>query len=206
MPSGWVSRSLGEACRPMDYLLAPEIRRTTDFVVRSYQPGDGPLLRDATNSSYEHLRTFLPWARSDQTDAEAEQLVREFRGRWLLAQDFTIALLAPDESELWGGGGFHLREGRLAASNAEIGMWIRASRAGQGLGTQFLSTLLEWGFSEWPWLRLSWRCDARNVASIRVAEKCGLVREGLLRSQLVAPTGERADTVCFGVLKSDWVR
>ena len=50
--------------------------------------------------------------------------MRTFRARWLLAEDFVIGLWAPDESELWGGCGFHLREGGLEQKNAEIGMWI----------------------------------------------------------------------------------
>lgn len=198
-----MGRSLEEEGRiPMDYLVAPESHRTPDFLLRSYQPGDGRLLHDATHSSYDHLKTFIPWARPDQSPEEAERLAREFRGRWLLAQDFVVALLAPDESELWGGGGYHLREGGLSTGNAEIGMWIRASRARQGLGTRFLAALLEWGFRDWPWQRLSWRCDRRNAGSIRVAQKAGMKQEGLLESHTLAPSGERTDTVCFAILRS----
>ena len=112
-----------------DYLVAPERFEGDGFVLRSYRPGDGPALREATNSSYEHLKTFMPWARDDQTDEEAEELARRFRGRWLMAKDFVIALFAPDESELWGGGGFHLREGGLETRNAEMGnvqfLWMQ---------------------------------------------------------------------------------
>jgi RimJ/RimL family protein N-acetyltransferase len=187
-----------------DYILAPERFEADGFLLRSYLPGDGPLLAEATNSSYEHLRTFMPWAREDQSDAEAEQLARRFRGEWLRGENFVIALLAPDESEVWGGGGFHLREGGPETRNAEMGMWVRASMAGRGLGGRFLHALVAWGFTEWPWLRLSWRCDTRNKASIRVADKAGLKREGTLRSHLIAPDGQRRDTACFSILRDEW--
>lgn len=185
----------------MSYITAPERFETDEFVLRSYLPGDGPAMQDATNSSYEHLKTFMPWACDDQTSEEAEQLVRQFRGRWLLSQEFVVALFSRDESQLLGGGGFHLREGSLATKSAEIGMWIRASSAGHGVGTSFLTALIEWGFTAWPWERLSWRCDSRNLASIRIAEKAGMQAEGVLRSHKFAPSGERRDTSCFAILR-----
>lgn len=194
----------------MTYLVAPEHFAGDGFVLRSYRSGDGAALRAATLASYEHLKTFMPWAVPEQSEAQAEQLVRQFRGRWLLAEDFVIGVFSPDETELWGGTGFHLREGGLDAANAEIGMWIHTDRAGRGLGTRCLAAMLEWGFTEWPWQRLSWRCDATNVASIRVAEKVGMQREGTLRSHMFAAPGQhldgprqRRDTVCFASLCSD---
>jgi RimJ/RimL family protein N-acetyltransferase len=82
-------------------------------------------------------------------------------------------------------------------------MWIRADEAGRGLGTDVLRALLRWGFGEWPWKRLAWRCDARNVASIRVAEKAGMRREGVLRSHMLTPARERRDTVCYALLRDE---
>ncbi|MCA8959990.1 MAG: GNAT family N-acetyltransferase [Planctomycetes bacterium] len=190
----------------MDYLFAPFRFETPEFILRCYRPGDGALLREAGNASYDHLKPFMPWAKPDQSDEEAERLVREFNARWLLARDFVIALMSPDERELWGGGGYHLREGGLELRSAEMGMWIRGDRAGRGLGTRFLGAMLRWGFSEWPWLRLSWRCDAANPASVRVAEKAGLEREGRLKSHMLAPSGERRDTICFAILRESFVR
>ena len=77
----------------------------------------------------------------------------------------------------------HLREGPLKTRTAEIGMWIRASEAGTGLGTAVLTELVRWGFTDWPWLRLSWKCNAENLASARVAQKCGFVYEGQIRGE-----------------------
>lgn len=187
----------------MKYFAAPDKRKGDGFLLRSYFPGDGPKLCKATNASYEHLEEFMPWATNEQTDAEAEKLARTFRARWLLAEDFVIGIWAPDESELWGGCGFHLREGGLSSGNAEIGMWIAAAQAGRGLGTRVLEELIDWGFSEWPWVRLSWRCDAQNAASIRLAEKAGLRHEGTHRGHLVTHHGDRRDTQVYAILKHD---
>lgn len=128
-------------------------------------------------------------------------LVRQFVGRWLLAQDFVLGIWSPDGATLWGGCGFHLRHGPAQDGVAEIGMWIAAEQAGQGLGTHVLQALVEWGFSEWPWLRLVWKCDERNLASRRTAEKAGLQLEGITRGDDIAVDGTRRNTAWYAVLK-----
>ena len=188
----------------MACLIAPERITGGGFVLRSYEPGDGPKLSEAVNASYEHLKTFMPWARPNQSIEESEQLCREFRGKYLQAVDFVLGIWTPDNSRLIGGCGYHLREGPLELKNAEIGMWIRADAAHQGVGTSVLKQLLRWGFSEWPWLRLSWRCSGANKASQRVSEKAGMLKEGVLRSHDVDPDGTRRDTVCYAALKGEW--
>ncbi|MCK6520699.1 GNAT family N-acetyltransferase [Myxococcota bacterium] len=161
----------------MDYLIPPERVETPGFVLRSYEVNDGPLLAEATNASYEHLRAFMPWARPHSTEADAERDARRFRGRWLLSQDFTIAIVSPDGRRLLGGTGFHPRNDSLAARRVEIGMWIRADEAGRGLGSAVLRVMLRWGFSAWPWEELIWRAAVNNVASQRTALAVGMEEE-----------------------------
>jgi len=183
---------------------APDRLEADGFVLRSFLPGDGVRLNAAVVASYEHLAPWMPWPRADQTDEEAERTVCRMRARYLQATDFTIGVFSPDESEVWGGSGFHLREGGLETRNAEIGMWIAAGRAGRGLGTSVLCAMIRWAFTEWPWLRLDWRCAPENIASMRVAERAGLQHEGTLRSHTLSPNGDRRDTACYAILKRDW--
>jgi RimJ/RimL family protein N-acetyltransferase len=187
------------------YLTAPERYAQPGFVLHCRRPGDGAQVTEAINASYEHLKVFMHWATPEQSVERTEQLSREFYGKWLQATDFPLAIWNEDESRILGGCGYHLREGPLELHNAEIGMWIRADAAGHGLGTAVLAALLRWGFSEWPWLRLSWRCSAANLASQRVAEKAGMRREGVLRSHGIDPSGTRRDTVCYAILRDDWL-
>lgn len=173
--------------------------------MRSYDVGDGPLLTDAVDESYEHLRYWMPWAAPQQSVEESEKLVRQFRARYLLAEDFVLGIFSADETRLLGGTGFHLREGPISTGCAEVGMFIRASEANRGLGTRALEAVLRWGFTEWPWLRLSWRCDQMNRPSIRVAERCGLRHEGVLRGQKALVGEGRCDNACYALTKQDWL-
>jgi RimJ/RimL family protein N-acetyltransferase len=183
---------------------APAELTADGMTIRTYRPGDGAALQIAAVSSYEHLRPWMLWANPNQTVEQSEITCRRFAANYLLNQDFVLGVWIGDE--LAGGTGYHLRGGSLDTSNAEIGMWIRASYAGQGLGTRVLRALLEWGFREWGWERLEWRCDTRNIASARVAEKNGLTREGTLRSDAFDVEGKRRDTHIYAMLRDEWLR
>ena len=64
--------------------------------------------------------------------------------------------------------------------------------------------LLQWGFTAWPWLKLAWRCDSLNAASIAVARKGGLAQEAHFRGDEFSPGGDRRDSLMFGLTKADW--
>lgn len=172
------------------------------MLLRPYRPGDGAALQRAVTSSYEHLRPWMPWAKADQSMEESEAFCRHSAGHYLLGEGFTLGIWL--NGELAGGCGYHLDHGPLSSGNAEIGMWVSAAHAGQGLGTRALAALLAWGFNEWPWQRLVWRCDTRNLASARVAEKNGLTREGTLRADDFDVAGTRRNTYIYAILRHEW--
>ena len=165
-----------------DYFVAPERFEAEGFSLRCYRLDDGPALQEATLESYELLKPWMPWA-----------------------TDFPLAVFGPDDSPILGGTGFHLRGKGFGTRSGEIGMWIRASAAGQGLGTRVLEAMLAWSFSEaWPWTRVTWHCDSRNMGSKRVAEKCGLRLEATLRRDTLGVDKSPRDTLIFGLLKEEY--
>jgi len=182
---------------------APTTYTTDEFTIRTYLPGDGAALQSATVSSYEHLRPWMPWATTEQTLDESEALCRRFYAKYLTNEDYVLGVWLGDK--LAGGTGFHLRHGGREQRTVEIGMSIRGSAAGSGLGTRVLAAMLRWGFDAWGWERIVWLCDTRNTASVRVAEKNGLTREGVLRSDQLDVHGARRDTYLYAILRPDWL-
>lgn len=192
----------------MDYLFAPEEYRTDRFVLQSFMPGDGALFADARNTSFDHPfhQQFMRWEEPELTEDVCEKMVRIRRAKYLMAEDFSIGIFSPDEDMLLGETGFHMRMGHgLLPNAAHMNMWIRASHVGQGLGFEVLKAMLAWGFSEWPWDRLSWFCDARNDISQYIAQKAGMQEEGVLRSLLWYPHEPNQDLVCLSILREDVV-
>lgn len=184
-----------------DDFVAPLSTTVDDLTLRAWQPGDGQVLAEVTNASHEHLSPWMVWASSTTTPAAAEVLVREFAGKYLTGEDFSIGIWRDDE--LMGGTGFHPRWGPRSHGIAEVGMWIAWPHANRGLGTRVLQELSEWGFSdEWGWQQLLWLCDRDNHASARVAENAGYRLEGEVRGTMGRGT-TRESTLVFSRLATD---
>ncbi len=186
------------------FLFAPEEFTTPQLTLRSYRPGDGPLMNEAVNASYDHIQRFMTWAQPYTAPEDSERLVRHWHAKYLLDEDYAIGIFAPDGSRLLGSTGFHRRNHPPAPAIAEIGMWIRVEEAGKGLGTAALRAMLAWGFSAWPWQRLYWRCDVENAASARTAEKAGMTFEGIVRWNLLDRDNIYHDARFYGMFRADW--
>jgi RimJ/RimL family protein N-acetyltransferase len=171
--------------------------------VRCWEPRDAPLLKESIDSSLDELRPWLPWALDEpQTLEEKVQVLRRFRGRFDVGEDFTYGLFTRDESEVVGGSGFHRRVGEGAF---EIGYWIRSSRAGQGLATEVTATLTRVGFEVCEVDRIEIHCEPENERSMRIPRKLGYAEEARLRRRLYAPPGgEPRDVVVFSLFRDTY--
>jgi len=187
-----------------NHFRAPRSTVGDGLIIRTYRDEDARALCEATVSSFAHLSPFMPWANSTQTVEQTRSIIEGFESGFVESTDFVLGIWRQVDDAFIGGTGFHLREGPLDYGSAEIGMWIAAEYAGQGLGKRALGVLLRWGFTTWPWQRLAWRCNAENIASIRCAKANGFFQEGLLRGQYNPIDGSRRDTACFSILRHEW--
>jgi len=74
------------------------------LLIRCWDPRDAPLLKEAIDSSLDHLRPWAHWAHDEPSWLEEKvQLLRGFRGLFDLGQDFAYAIFASDDSEVLGG-------------------------------------------------------------------------------------------------------
>ena len=87
---------------------------------------------------------------------------------------------------------------------AEIGYILGQAHWGQGYLSEALPALIDHGFGELKLNRLEADVDPRNEASMRVLDRMGFRREGLLRERCVV-NGQPADSAVFGLLKREWV-
>ena len=59
---------------------------------------------------------------------------------------------------------------------------VAPAARGRGVATEVLGLLTDWAFAEVGALRVRLVIDVTNTASARVAERCGYVHEGVMRS------------------------
>ena len=86
--------------------------------------------------------------------------------------------------------------------SAELGYSLSKSCWNLGFATEALRAVILSVFAALPVNRLEAQHDLRNPASGRVMEKCGMVREGILR-QRIRNKGEWIDVVLYAILRSD---
>jgi RimJ/RimL family protein N-acetyltransferase len=84
-------------------------------------------------------------------------------------------------------------------------LWFILERGswGQGLMPEAARGLVDFGFQEKKLLRIFLECDPRNTPAVRVAEKIGMKREGVLREHTHIK-GEWCDALFYGVLAREW--
>ena len=171
-------------------------------VIRCWEPRDALLLKEAVDSSLEHLRPWMPWAHDEpQSLDEKVALLRLFRGNFDLGEDFVYGVFSVDESEALGGTGLHPRSGEGAL---EIGYWVRAGSAGRGLGTTVAAALTKVGIERGGVERIEIRVDPANEVSCRIPRRLGFREEGTLRRRLPTADGSpRRDAVVFSLLAEE---
>lgn len=69
--------------------------------------------------------------------------------------------------------------------------------------TEACYLLLRHAFDDLGYRRVEWKCDARNRASRRAAERLGFAFEGIFKSHMVVRDGIR-DTAWYAMLDHEW--
>ena len=83
---------------------------------------------------------------------------------------------------------------------AEIGYWIAASMRGRGIATAAVRAASDRAFDAFDLVRIEAGVFAWNPASMRVLEKAGYEREGVLRKSVVKD-GRVTDSVLYALVR-----
>ena len=76
---------------------APERIATERLVLRGYKPGDAAAVKEAIDSSLDHLRVFMDWAWLAPEPVEVvEERLGLFAASFALGEDFVYGMFAPD--------------------------------------------------------------------------------------------------------------
>ncbi len=97
-------------------------------------------------------------------------------------------------------GGVDLHSIGWSIPRCEIGYWGAERWVGQGLVTEAVREILRVATGELGMARVEARCDGRNEAAHRLAERVGMQREGRLRKYERDPAGELCDIVIFSAV------
>jgi RimJ/RimL family protein N-acetyltransferase len=83
--------------------------------------------------------------------------------------------------------------------------WYGKEFQGTGLNKNCKYLLLEFAFEKLKMERVEFRADNDNLRSINAMKSIGCVVEGILRSNMYKPNGDRRDSIVLSILKNEWL-
>ena len=123
--------------------------------------------------------------RSKTLDQVAERLATR-EARWSSGEEFYWVITLPDDDSAIGA---------ISCSvdnhSAGFGFFLNRRHWRKGYATEGARAIVEWAMTMPAIWRVWATCDVENVASARVLEKVGLVREGTMRRSIVRPNLSR---------------
>jgi len=167
------------------------------------------VLRPHTPQNFERLhrwkndREILELS-ADSVEPSSEEKTRRSLERWMQPSEDIIhfAIHRQDSDELIG---FLLialierehRRCKIGLVIGEKGQW------GQGYGTEAVACAVDFCFRELEMNRIGAEAYATNPRSVRLLEKVGFRREGVMREHYLIQ-GRRVDEIIYGLLRHEW--
>ena len=164
-----------------------------DLKVRSWRKDDlQALLRHANNAKIAaNLRDQFPHPYTRRDGIDFLDFAR--------SQEPECAFAIEHGDEAVGGVGFLV--GRdIARMSAEMGYWLSEDFWGRGIATRAVTAMSEWAFDNYKLTRVFAMAFAHNAASIRVLEKSGFEREGVMRRSAIK-NGGILDQILFAKVR-----
>jgi RimJ/RimL family protein N-acetyltransferase len=165
--------------------------------IRFYEESDAKPLQEAARESSPDVFPWLPWCHPNHSLQDGSA--------WISAQIQARAagtayefVITSDDGRFLGGCGLNHIENTDRRAN--LGYWVRSSATGRGVGSQAAQALSVWAFSETDLERLEIVVARDNLASQRVAERAGAVREGIARRRLFLH-GRFHDAVMYSIIR-----
>ncbi|MEO8189586.1 MAG: GNAT family N-acetyltransferase [Acidobacteriota bacterium] len=161
--------------------------------IRPYRVDDAERVFEAVRESIAEISPWMPWCHPGYAIEETRDWIAHCGGVWRDGREFNFVIEDRAGAFL---GACGLNQIRRGDRMANLGYWVRTSAAGRGVATAGVRCLAEFAFGAAGLERLEIIAAVGNVASQRVAEKCGARREGLVSDRLFL-RGVRHPAVAF---------
>ncbi|MBS1715740.1 MAG: GNAT family N-acetyltransferase [Armatimonadetes bacterium] len=166
--------------------------------IRRLSHADAPDLYDVfSDPAVMRYWSSPPYERTDQVT----RLIDAVEAGYDDGSFFQFGIVDASESKVVGTCTLHQidRQNR----RAEVGYVLGRRSWGRGLMSEALTALLTVCFRDVGFHRIEADTDPRNAASVRLLERLGFQREGLLRQRWIV-AGEVSDTAFYGLLADEW--
>ncbi len=172
--------------------------------LRNYEAGDGRWYYAMSQRNRTHLARYETEnvVMSIESEQDAEVVVQELAAEWEARNCFFMGAFDRETD------GFvaqvYVGPVNRDVPEFEIGFFVDKDHEGQGYVTEAVRAAMGFIFEHLKAHRVRMECDDTNERSRRVAERCGLVREGHVRENRRNADGTLSGTLYFGLLKREF--
>lgn len=152
------------------------------ITLRPFQFEDSAELYAAVRESLAELKPWMSWVHDGYSRQEARDFISITRARWGEKTLYGFAITDTNTGALLGG--CSLGHIHPVYYYCNLGYWVRSSRRGQGVAGRAARLAARFAFEQARLIRVEVVVAVGNEASLRVAEKIGVQREGLLRNRI----------------------
>ncbi|MER5431201.1 GNAT family N-acetyltransferase [Streptomyces sp. NPDC002588] len=166
-------------------------------MLRAYRASDAPARVSGMNDA--DVRRWLPVPRPYTEAMALDWCVREAEQRRRTGDGLHLAIVDERDTFL---GDICLKHTDWRLGQTEIGYWTSPHARGRGIATAACRTLSQWALMTTHIVRVVLVAATGNIASQRVAERCGFSYEGTARSGGIL-FDDRTDLKVYSLLRTD---
>jgi len=165
--------------------------------LRPFESSDVDQFVAAVRESADTIGEWLPWWKADYSEDEGLFWFEACEKAIAVRSGFDIGVFHKDGDVLIGSVAIN----RIDTENqiGSLGYWVRGSQQGNGYCSEAVNRIKLFGFDELALTRLEIVVLDQNIASRRVAEKCGAVLECIAENRLMH-RGQPAAAAVYSLL------
>jgi RimJ/RimL family protein N-acetyltransferase len=184
-------------------LEVPTHFETKRLHVRSYEAGDGEWYYDVGQKNHAHLERYESGnvIFSLNSVEEAEIAARQMQADFIARNCFFFGAFEQNAFVAQ----IYIGVVSWDLPEFEIGYFVDREHEGQGYVSESVRGALHFTFEHLQAQRVRLECDDTNLRSIRVAERCGFMREAHFRENKRNPDGSLSGTVIYGLLRREFL-
>jgi ribosomal-protein-serine acetyltransferase len=154
----------------------------------------------AVKESFADVNPWMPWGNVHYSTESCKNWIEQCDKNWNQDSNYQFAIIDALDGVYLGGCG--LSDINSADKMANMGYWVRSGSFKKGIATTAAQLLADFGFHRLKLNRIEILVAVENKASLRVAEKIGATREGVMRNRLRLHDVTH-DAVMFSMVSTD---
>lgn len=172
-----------------------------EIKVRLLAKEDTPQIYKLIESNRERLRKYFPKTTDAIKDINTAQLFVEQKMQQVLHRELFFFVILYIENEIIGN--VTIKNIDWTVPKCELSYFIDQAYEGRGYTSRVMPEIVKHCFEELGMEKLYLRIAPENMASIKIAEKSGFTKEGLMKKEYRTGEGALIDIAYYGLLSSE---